>query len=192
MPHLEQHVSLNALWLPILLSAVGVWFASFLIWAISPLHKKDWKGLPDENAFAAAIKGLAIPPGNYGFPHAADNKACRDPEFKKKWTEGPAGMLSVWPTKTAMGPKMLLTFIVYILMGVFIAYIGSLALMPGADQKSVFRLVGAAGILGYCFSFLPNAIWFNHTPRAIVQCVIDGVIYGLITAAVFAFMWPGK
>ena len=192
MPTLETHVSLAELWLPILLSAVAVWFASFLIWAISPLHKKDWKGLPDENAFVASLKGLAIPPGNYGFPYAADGKQCRDPEFKKKWMEGPAGMLSVWPTKTGMGPKMVLTFIVYAVMGVFIAYIASLSLLHGQPQIDVFRLVGAAGVLGYCFSFLPNAIWFNHTPRAVVQSVIDGVIYGLVTGAIFMFLWPGK
>jgi hypothetical protein len=192
MPHLEPHVSLADLWLPILLSAVAVWFASFLIWTMSRLHKNDWKGLPDENAFTAAIKGLAVPPGNYGFPYAADHKACRDPEYKKKWMEGPSGFISIWPTKMSMGRNMILTFLVYAVMGVFIAYIASLSLMPGQDQMSVFRLCGAAGVLGYCFSFLPSGIWFNHTPRGLVQSVIDGAIYGLLTGAIFAFMWPGK
>jgi hypothetical protein len=190
MPTLETHVSLADLWLPILLSAAAVWFAAFLIWTISPLHKQDWKGLPDESAFTAAVKGLAIPPGNYGFPHAADNKACRDPEFKKKWMEGPAGFVSIWPTKMSMGRNMILTFIVYAVVSGFIAYIGSLALTHGADKLSVFRLLGTAGILGYSFAFLPNGIWFNHTPRGLVQSIIDGVIYGLITAAIFALMWP--
>ena len=36
------------------------------------------------------------------------------------------------------------------------------------------------------FAFLPNAIWFQATPRSIVTRVIDGVVYGLATGAVFA------
>jgi hypothetical protein len=34
-----------------------------------------------------------------------------------------------------------------------------------------------------------NAIWFR---RKILGDVIDGIAYGLITGAIFAFLWPGS
>lgn len=41
------------LWLAIVVSAVIVFVASFLAWMVLGHHKGDWKGLPDEDTFAA-------------------------------------------------------------------------------------------------------------------------------------------
>ena len=45
-----------SLWLPIVLSAVAVFIASFVAWMLMPHHKGDWKGFPDEPALAEAIR----------------------------------------------------------------------------------------------------------------------------------------
>jgi hypothetical protein len=37
---------------------------------------------------------------------------------------------------------------------------------------------------------MPNNIWFGTPKRAILMDVLDGVVYGLITGAVFGALWP--
>lgn len=183
---------ISALWMPIVLSAVGVWIASALGWMVVGHHKKDFGGLPNEEAFTSAIRGLSIPPGNYGFPHAEDCKAAnKDPEFRRKWQEGPLGMVSIWNPQLSMGKNMFLTFIVYLVAGTLIAYLGWSALPhAGVEFMKVFQVLGTAGILSYTIAGIPSGIWFQAYPRAIAMNILDGIIFGLITGAIFAAMWP--
>jgi hypothetical protein len=51
-------------------------------------------------------------------------------------------------------------------------------------------VTGTAAILAHCFAFMPNNIWFGTPKRAILMDVLDGVVYGLITGAVFGALWP--
>jgi len=196
---------LTHLWLPILLSAAGVWIASAVAWMAINHHAKDYRKLPNEEAFTNAVRGLNIPPGNYMFPHAGDDrKACRSPEFMEKWKKGPAGIMGIWQCDGGMGGKMILTFLVYIVVSTLIAYLGwvtlpheNVAVVGGvtrtiadASFSHVFRALGTAGVLAYAFAHLPNGIWFGQYPRAMMLCVIDGIVYGLITGAIFAWLWP--
>jgi hypothetical protein len=180
------------LWLPIIVSAAAVWVASALAWMLSPHHKKDFKSVPDETAFAAAIRSLGIAPGSYGFPRC-DHAKMKDPEFKKKWEEGPVGTLNVWG-KVSMGKNMLATFLVYLIVSGLIGYLGWAVFQhDGAalSRSRVFQVLGTAGILAYSFSFLPGGIWFGQSGRAMAMGVLDGIVFGLITGGIFAGLWPG-
>ena len=130
-----------------------------------------------------------LPPGNYMFPHAADRKACRDPEFVKKWEKGPNGVLTIWP-KVNMGKNMALTFLTYLMVSVLIAYVASTVLSPGTDKLRVFQVTGTMGVLAYAFSHIPNSIWFGAYRRTIVMNILDGIAFGLITGGAFALLWP--
>lgn len=180
---------LSHLWLPIILSAVAVWFWSFLSWAVLPLHKGDWKPLPDENAFAAATRPLRIAPGVYGFPFCAEGKQRNDPAFQEKWKSGPVGLLYLWNPNPSMGANMAASFALYLLVSVLIAYAGYIAL-PHASHLKAFQLLGTIGLLAYAFAFMPNMIWFQASKRAMVTAIFDGVIQGLGTGAIFALLWP--
>lgn len=182
--------TLAHLWLPILASAAAVWVASAVIWMALPHHSKDWKGLPDEPAFNAALKSLNLQPGVYGFPHPKDRAECNSPEFRKRWQEGPSGMLNVWPGCTSMATNMISTFLVYLVVSTLIAYLGSVAIPSGASFAKVFQVLGTAGVLAYCFAFIPNGIWFKAGARSIAMNFLDGIAYGLVTGAVFAWLWP--
>jgi hypothetical protein len=35
-----------------------------------------------------------------------------------------------------------------------------------------------------------NAIWFGYRWSATAKDVVDGMIYGLLTAGVFGWLWP--
>lgn len=179
---------LTHLWLPILASAAAVWIASAIAWMAVGHHKKDWKGLPNEDAFLDYVRSSGIPPGNYGFPHFAGG--CNTPEAKAKWERGPLGLLNVWG-KMSMGRNMVLTFIVYLVVSAVIAYLAYQVPMMGVSFKQTFRFVGTAGVLAYSFAFLPNGIWFQQYPRTMAMNVIDGIVFGLITGLVFAALWPG-
>jgi hypothetical protein len=190
-------ITLADLWLPILVSAVAVWFAAALAWTILPHHKGDFKPLPNEDAAMSAVRNLAIPPGVYFFPHMKDcNKAKMDPVAREKFEKGPHGLLQVWPPDRfgKMGRNMILLFIFYIVVGVFIAYLATLAsggLPRGSEFMQVFQFTGTAGIMAYCFGSIPIDICFGKPLRSILACLADGVAYGLITGAIFGAMWPG-
>jgi len=177
------------LWLPILAASIAVWVASALAWMIMPHHRDDWQGLPDEPRFVEAIRSMGLKPGNYGFPHCGTHKEAHSEEMKKKWMEGPAGWITVMKPPS-MGKNMLLTFLVYVAVSALIAYVGSVAVPRGATFGHVMQVLGTCGVLAYCFAFIPNGVWFGTKPRAILMCMIDGLVYGLITGAIFAALWP--
>lgn len=179
------------LWLPIVLAGVAVWFWNFLSWAALNLHAGDFSPLPNDDAFAKAVRPLNLPPGTYGFPDWGSAKKDKE-AFMAKWKAGPVGTISVWPSESKMGGKMIGSFLVYLAVSFLIAYLTweALAGAKGVGFGKVMQLAGTAGVLGYCFAFLPNGIWFNAKPRAMVMCVIDGLIAGLGTGAIFAALWP--
>ena len=178
------------LWLPILLSAAVVWIVSAVVWMALPHHKQDFIGLPDEDGFSDFIRKSGIKPGNYVFPDFRGREAMKSEKITKALEEGPVGHLSVWRTPVTMGGKMVATFIVYLVVSTLIAYLAAVALPKAADFAKVFQVVGTAGILAYCFAFIPNNIWFGTHPRTIIASIIDGIFYGAITGAIFAWRWP--
>jgi hypothetical protein len=178
------------LWLPILLSAAVIWVISAVVWMALPHHKRDFIGLPDEEGFMEYLRKSGIKPGNYVFPDFRKREAMKSPRVEKALNEGPVGHLSVWPTPLTMGGKMFATFIVYLVVSILIAYLTRVALPGAAPFAKVFQVAGTAGILAYCFSFIPNAVWFGSYKRTIVANFVDGVVYGLITGAIFAWGWP--
>ena len=181
-------MSLLDLWLPVLLSSVAVFFASFVAWTILPHHKKDWRCLPDHDAFADAMKQLDIPPGQYLYPNVATNAEMKEEAYQQRFKDGPWGTLSVWPAAPNMGSNLLRTFSLYVLISVTVAYLSTLSsLKTDSSFMDVFRFAGTAAVTAYCFGMLQNAIWFK---QRVLNDLIDGVVYGLITGAIFAALWP--
>lgn len=184
---------LTHLWLPIAASAAAVWIASFLAWMLIGHHKRDWRELPDESAFLGAIKQLGIPAGNYGFPEFRRCEGLTKEQKKVKWEQmqkEPMGLLRVWGP-ISMGRNMVLTLLVYAAASTLIAYLGWNALPHhGAAFAQVMQVLGTAGVLAYCFASLPNDIWFQKSGREVLMNLIDGVVFGLITGAVFGWLWP--
>ena len=178
------------LWLPILLSATAIWVISAIVWMALPHHKRDFIGLPDEDGFMDYLRQSGIKPGNYVFPDFRAREAMRSEKTQTALNEGPVGHLSVWQTPVTMGGKMVATFIVYLVVSTLIAYLSRVALPGAAPFAKVFQVAATAGILAYSFSFIPNAVWFGSYKRTIVANFVDGIVFGLITGAIFAWRWP--
>ncbi|MFO0826865.1 MAG: hypothetical protein U0572_01850 [Phycisphaerales bacterium] len=197
---------LTHLWLPILVSGVGVWFASAIAWMAIGHHKKDRDPIANEQEFMDVITRMNIRPGNYGFPDFCQHdhlpRAERMEALKILYDKHPQGTLRVWAPAN-MGVNMLLTFLFYLVTSTVIAYLGWAAL-PHGDAASVgaggidgasrfwkvFQVLGTAGILAYCFATFPHDLWFQKKRRAMAMDWIDGIVFGLLTGAIFAWLWP--
>jgi hypothetical protein len=178
---------LASLWLPILISGVVLFFASWLAWMVIGHHKNDWKTLPNEDQLASMVRE-GIAPGQYMFPNCPTAEEYKSAAFKEKMKTGPHGLLYVWRPDINMGFNMVLTWLLFTAISLVIAYLAGMVIPSGADRWFVFRFVATAAILVYATSGLLNAIWFR---RKVVGDVIDGIAYGLLTGAIFAALWPG-
>lgn len=179
--------SLVSLWLPILLSGVALFFASWMAWMVLPHHKKEWIGLPNEDAVMRELSGDKLPPGQYCFPYAACPKDMQGEVYKAKMQAGPRGTLTLWKAPPNMGVNMLCTLLFFVIANFTIAYLAAMVLPPGEDRMRVFRFVGTAGVLTYGTANILNGIWFG---RKMVGDIADGIAYGLIAGAIFALLWP--
>ncbi|MDQ2985890.1 MAG: hypothetical protein M3R13_04110 [Armatimonadota bacterium] len=177
---------LSDLWMPILVSAVFVWIASFLMHMVLPFHKGDWKGLPDENRVAEALSG--IPAGNYMLPHGtmADMK---DPAFQERQRRGPNGTITIWDGMVNMGKNLVLTLLSYILIGVFVAYVCWHAFAGDTPEYlDVFRIAGTVAFMAHGLAYIPHVIWYRHV--RLWPELLDAAIYGMVTAGTFGWLWP--
>ncbi len=138
--------SLASLWLPIILSGVALFFASWAAWMLSPHHKGEWKALPDEDGVMNALRQFNLPPGQYNFPHACDPNAMKTEEYKRRITAGPIGFLTVWKASPNMGVNMLCTVLFFLVANFVIAYLAAMVIPPGEERWKVFRFVGTAGV----------------------------------------------
>jgi hypothetical protein len=181
---------LTELWLAILLASVACFILSSLAWTVLPHHNKDFKALPDFDAFVASIKSQGIQPGQYMFPYCEDQKAMGTPEFQQIYAKGPWGTLNLWPAKPNMGRNLVITFVYFLIVSALIAYVGFESLGRGADSLRVFQITGTVGVLAYCASGILNTVWFSVPLRNIITGLVDGVAYGLVTGAIFAWLWP--
>lgn len=181
-------VALSSLWLPIILSTIAMFIFGFLSWMVLPIHKADWKPLPDEDAFMDSVRKMGVQPGNYMFPFCADAEQMKSEEFIRKQKEGPTGVIRVWQAGGGMGKQLGCQFAFLLIVTFCIAYLATLGVPAGADFMTVFRFIGTAGILIFCAGHVPLSIWFRSR---LTGYVIDGIVLGLLTGAIFALLWPG-
>jgi hypothetical protein len=183
-------VPLASLWLPIVLSAIIVFVASSIMHMLLPYHQGDFRKLPDEDKVTASLRAAGVSRGLYMFPHCS-HKEMNSPEMIAKWNTGPAGTITIFPMGRPAMPKFLGQWIGFCLViSFFIAYLAAHTLAAGTHYLQVFRVVGTAGFLAYGLSNIVNGIWKGQTWGMVAKEVIDGLIYGMLTAGTFGWLWP--
>ncbi len=179
------------LWLPVLVSAVVVFVASSVIHMVLGYHAGDVKPLPKEDETMAALRKLAIPPGDYAMPRAGSMKEMQSPAFVEKLKAGPVVFMTVRPSgPPTMTKSMVLWFVYLVFVSFFAAYIAGRALGPGAPYLAVFRFAGAAAFSAYSLALLQHSIWWGRSWGATWKSVFDGFVYACLTAGVFGWLWP--
>jgi hypothetical protein len=188
-------VPLTSLLVPIVVSAVIVFFASFVLHMVLGYHRTDVRKLPDkqEDEMLAAIARLNPPSADYGLPHPGSPDRMNDPVFIAKMTKGPLVLMNVSPGAPPSLAKSLATWFVFVVVVTkFSAYIASRAVPSGADYLTVFRFVGTPAFMGYALGQIPESIWYRRSWVRTFKSIFDGLIYALLTAGVFGWLWPGR
>ncbi len=184
-------LSIVTLWLPILLSAVLVFFASFIIHMMLPYHRTDVKKLKDEDAVMDALRKFEIPAGDYMFPCGTGPESMKDPAFIEKMKKGPKAIMTVLPAgPPAMTNELIQWFLYCVLVSVFAAYIASRAVGPDAHYLRVFRFAGATAFFCYVVALWQDSIWYKRAWSTTFKNSFDGLVYGLLTAGTFGWLWP--
>lgn len=180
------------LWLPILVSAVFVFVVSSVLHMLIPIHAGDYVRLPNEEALLAALREHGVGPGAYVFPRPSSMKEMSSPEMIARYQRGPVGWLRVIPSGApAMGKYLVQWFLLTVFVSTLAAYIAAATLAPGAEYLTVFRVVGTAAVLGYCIGTLSESIWKSQPWTIALKFLFDGILYALVTAGTFAWLWPG-
>ena len=184
-------VPLTSLWLPILLSAVVVFVASSLIHMVLGYHKSDFAQLPREADVMNALRPFAIPPGEYMVPRPSKMADMKTPEFQDKINKGPVGVFTVWPNGMMnMGKTLTMWFVYLLVVSVFAGYVASHAVAPGAQYLEVFRFTGATAFAAYALALWQDSIWYRKSLSTIIKNTFDGLVYALLTAGTFGWLWP--
>lgn len=183
-------IALTSLWLPIVASAVAVFFLSFLMWMVLPHHIKDHAALPDEGGLIESLRKQGAKPGLYGFPHCT-RESMKDPEWIRKRNAGPAGFLVVMgPGSCNMGAALGKWMILLLAIFTVTAYVAGIALPPGAESLTVFRFTASCVLLAFCSNLFSDAIWKGLPLRGVLTHAFDGVAYALVAGGIFGWLWP--
>ncbi|MGH7997283.1 MAG: hypothetical protein ACREFX_13130 [Opitutaceae bacterium] len=180
------------LWLPILLSAVFAFVASFILHVPLPWHKGDYGKVPDEDKVMDALRPFAIPAGDYMLPRPDRPKDMKSPEFAERLKKGPVVILTVIREKCfgGMGKNLALWFVYLLVISLLTAYVSCHALPVGAGHRRVFRIAGVTSFLGYAPALWQMSIWYQRSCKTTIKDTVDGLIYAALTAVTFACLWP--
>jgi len=181
---------LAQLWLPIVLSAVLVFFVSALFWMISPHHQMEWKKLPNEAAVLAALRANPAPPGQYAIPGVNAPSDRKDPQWVAEMKRGPTALITLRAGGMGpMGAQLLQSFLGNLVVSVFTAYVAAHSVPAGAGYLEVFRIVGAVGFMSYAFASITDSVWFGRPWSSFFKQCFDALVYAGLMGGSFGWLW---
>jgi hypothetical protein len=89
-----------------------------------------------------------------------------------------------------MGKYLGMWFVYCVVVGIFVACVAASTLSPGTRYPAVFHVIGLAAFLAYGVGQLQDSIWKGQTWGVTAKHVFDGLIYALLTAGTFGWLWP--
>jgi hypothetical protein len=182
-----------SLWLAIVAAAIGVFIASSIVHMVLPYHRTDVRKLPaeKEDAMLEVLQRVAVAPGDYALPHAGSSAGMRDPAFIAKAEKGPLAFMTVAPgARPSMGPSLALWFAYCLVVSACTALLVWQIVGAGANPTLAFHYGSLISFLAYGMALPQHSIWYRRSWATTFKSLFDSVIYGVVTGAVFAYLWP--
>lgn len=182
---------LLSLWLPVVASAAAVFVASSIIHMVLPIHKRDYDPVPGEEEVLEVMRKHGLKPGSYMFPACNSMKELADPEMVARFEKGPVGFMSVKPSgMPTMGKALLLWFLLCVGINGCLAVVIYKTTGAAAPPIFLFQAFAVLATVAYCSGATMDSIWKAQPWSTAFRYLFDGVVYGLTTAAVMAWLWP--
>ena len=103
---------------------------------------------------------------------------------------GPAGFVTIRQAGQAgMGKELLWWFVYCVIVSDFAGYVTSRSVGADADYLAVFRLTGTVAFAAYALGLWQDSIWYSRSVSTSVKNTFDGLVYALLTAGVFGWLW---
>ena len=183
-------ISTAQLWLPIVLSAIGVFIASSLIHTVLKWHIADYRKLANEDDVRTAINRGTPAPGMYVVPYHTEGPKI-SPEVERKFVEGPIAFVMLRPPGLPkLGPHLAKWFTLNLVIALAVAHLAGHTLGIGLPRHGVFLFTGIVTLLAYGAGAVSDGIWYGRPWSAVVKDLLDALIYGLVTGTVFTWLWP--
>lgn len=177
--------------LPLVVAAVLVFVASSLIHMVIKWHNSEYLRLGNEDEVRDAIRKASPAPGQYVIPYCAGMKDAGSPEMQRKFSEGPVGMLVLRPNgMPKIGVNLSQWFALNLLVAAIAAHIAATTLGAGADAHRVFHTTALITFIAYAGGSITDAVWKGYPWKAVVKDLLDALIFGAVSGAAFAWLWP--
>jgi hypothetical protein len=185
-------IPITTLWLPILVSALLVFFASYVLNAVLTYHRNDFRAVPDEDRIMDALRPFNLPPADYIIPYVGHASNLKSEALQQKIAKGPIGALTVYPPNVmfTMGSQLVQWFAYTLLVSIVAAYLAGRVLPTGADYLQVFRVTGTVAFASYSLALMQRSIWYMQNWPMTLRHMVDGLVYALLTAGAFGWLWP--
>ncbi len=184
-------VALTVLWLPIVVSVVFVFIVSTAVHMIPGWHQDDMASVPGEDQVMETLRAVNLQPGEYRFPFGRTTKEMQTPEFVAKMKAGPVGTMTIRPSGEINMGKLLGTWLLYTLViSIIAAYVTSRTRGVGAPYLEIFRVSGTVAFCSYALAHWQGWIWWGKSTRITLTYTIDGLLFALVTAGAFGWLWP--
>jgi hypothetical protein len=181
----------GSLWLPVVVSAVAVWFVSAILHMVLKYHRADHQQLPNEDAVVQAMRP-APAPGVYMTPWCSDPSQMKDPAVGKRFVDGPVAIITVMRSGVPNMGKYLGMWLAFCFLVSFtVGYVARHTLGFDSDGLDILRITGAVAFIGYGFGYFQDSIWKAIPWANTLRGLVDALIYGVVTGLVFRFLWPG-
>ena len=77
-----------------------------------------------------------------------------------------------------------------LVVSIVAACVAATTMTPGADTQKVWHVTGLVSLAAYGFGAWPESIWYGRKWSSAVKNTFDSVIYAVITALTFGWLWP--
>lgn len=185
-------MSVAALWLPILVSAVAVFVVSSIIHMGPFWHRSDYPRLATEDRVLDALRPIGVPPGDYLMPRPASTAEMKSPAFLEKMKRGPAVLMTVFPPWSgSMAGNLTQWFVYCLVVSLLSGYIAGAALPAGtATAGAICRFTSTIAFIGYTLALWQMRIWYRRSWDITLKSTLDGFIYAAVTGGAFIWLWP--
>jgi hypothetical protein len=184
-------MSLFQLWLPVLVSAIGVFFASSLIHMVFKWHNSEYRALPNEDEVRKVIGSANLSAGLYSTPHCTDMKDMQGEAMQEKFRTGPVALITVrTPGAPAMGKYLVQWFILNIVVAALGGLLALQTMGIAANPHYAGHFIGLFSMIVYACGSVQESIWMGRPWSATMKNILDAFIYGVVSALIFWQLWP--